>query len=79
MKQEFIITNEELAQKGLDLNDYALNGDLIPALINRALDISITRCCYLNDSFLGEQSIEQALDEKPKLVSSFKKLQFNVI
>ena len=79
MKQEFIITNEELAQKGLDLNDYALNGDLIPALINRALDISITRCCYLNDSFLGELSVESALDEKPELVGSFKKLQFNIL
>ena len=43
------------------------------------LDISITRCCHLNDSFLGEKSVEKALDEKPELVDAFKKLQYNVI
>ena len=79
MKQAYIITREELAEKGLNLDDYALNGDLVQPIINRGLDIAVSRCCYLNDSFLGEQSIEQALDEKPELVSSFKKLQFNVI
>ena len=79
MKIEYVITNEELAEKGLDLNDYALSGDLIPAIINRGLDICVSRCCYLNDSFLGEQSVEEALDNNPALVSAFKKLQFNVI
>ena len=79
MKQAYIITREELAEKGLELNDYALNGDLVQPIINRGLDIAVSRCCFLNDSFLGEQSVEKALDEKPELVSSFKKLQFNVI
>ena len=79
MKQEYIITRDELAEKGLDLNDYALNGDYVQVLINRGLDICITRCCYLNDSFLGESSIEQALDQNQDLVGSFKKLQFNIL
>lgn len=79
MKQEYIITNEELAEKGLDLNDYALTGNLIPALINRGLDISVSRCCFLNDEFKGEKSVEQALDNDPDKVSSFKKLQFNIL
>ena len=79
MKKDYIISNEELSEKGLDLNEYAINGDYIPALINRALDICVSRCCYLNDSFLGEKSVEKALDEKEELVSSFKKLQFNVL
>lgn len=79
MKTEYIITNDELAEKGLNLNDYALTGDLIPAIINMGLDICVSRCCYLNDSFVGEQTIEKALDEKPELVSSFKKLQFRVL
>ena len=79
MKQAYIITREELAEKGLDLNDYALNGDLVQPIINRGLDIAVSRCCFLNDSFTGEYSVEKALDEKPELVSSFKKLQFNVI
>lgn len=80
MKKEYIITNEELAEKGLDLYEYAITGAFVPAIINRGLDICVSRCCFLNDNFKeGETSIEQALDEKPSLVKSFKKLQFNVI
>ena len=79
MKQEYIISNQELAEKGLDLNDYSLTGEYIPAIINRGLDIAITRCCYLNDNFKGEQSIEKELDEHEEKVSAFKKLQYNVI
>lgn len=79
MKIDYVITNQELAEKGLDLNGYALTGDLIPAIIYRGLDICITRCCHLNDTFLGETSVEKALDENESLLPSFKKLQFNVI
>lgn len=79
MKNEYIITEQELVEKGLDLNDYALNGTYVPVLIYRALDICITRICYLNDNFLGESSVEQALDDNPSLVGSFKKLQFNIL
>ena len=79
MKQEYIITNQELAEKGLDLNDYALTGDLIPALINRGLDICVSRCCYLNDDFKGSHSVEEALDKDPTKLESFKKLQFNIL
>lgn len=79
MKSEYIITNEELAQKGLDLNAYALTGELIPAIIQRGLDICVTRCCFLNDDFKGEYSVEQALEKNIELISSFKKLQYQVI
>lgn len=79
MKQEYIITNEECAEKGLDLNDYALTGELIPAIINRGLDIAITRCCYNYDNIESEDDIEKLLDEKPNKVKAFKKLQFNII
>ena len=79
MKQDYIVTNEELAEKGLDLNEYALRGDLVPALINRGLDICVSRCCYLNDEFKGEKSVEQALDLDLDKVSAFKKLQFNIL
>ena len=40
MDQKYVITEEELAEKGLDLNDYALEGTLIPAIINISLDIT---------------------------------------
>ena len=84
MKSQYIITQEELAQRGLNLYDYA-NGDMIPALINIALDTAITRCCTLNDNFKGQKSVEKALDEDVAndneygLVDSFKKLQFRIM
>ena len=79
MKKDYIISNQELAERGLDLEEYALSGVFVPALINRGLDICITRCCYLNDDFKGEKDIEKALDENEYLLGSFKKLQFNVL
>ena len=79
MKNEYIITNEELAERGLDLNEYALTGVFVPALISRGLDICVSRCCFLNDKFVGEKSIEEELDNHQELVGSFKKLQFNVL
>lgn len=84
MKSQYIITQEELAEKGLNLYDYA-NGDVIPAIINIALDIAISRCCMLNDNFKGQKSVEKALDEDVAndneygLVDSFKKLQFRIL
>ena len=79
MKVDYIITNQELKERGLNLSDYTLEDTFIPAVIQMGLDIAITRCCYLNDNFLGETSIEQALDTKPELVSAFKKLQYRII
>jgi hypothetical protein len=79
MKKEYIITNELCAEKGLDLNNYALTGDLIPALINRALDISITRCAYNYDNIETEEQLEEALDNNPTKVNVFKKLQFQIL
>ena len=53
---------------------------MIPALINRGLDICVSRCCYLNDTFEnGEESIENDLDLHPQKVKAFKKLQFNIL
>jgi hypothetical protein len=79
MKKDYVITNQELAEKGLDLNDYALTGELIPAIIQIGLDIAITRCCFLNDNFKGEKSIEEALDNNTDLVDTFKKLQRKIL
>ena len=79
MEREYIITNQELAERGLNLNDYALTGDLVPAIISRGLDICVSRCCFLNDDFKGAKSVEEALDSDPSKVESFKKLQFNIL
>ena len=80
MKQEYIVINEYLAHRGLDLNEYALDGIYINAIIQIALDLTVTRCCFLNDTFKnGEDSVEHALDENPNLVPTFKKLQYRVV
>ena len=79
MKTEYIVTNEYLTQKGLDLNDYALEGTLIPAIINIALDLLVTRTCYLDDSKKGEKDIETYLDTHEDKVSAWFKAQYRVI
>jgi hypothetical protein len=81
MKKDYVITNEETTEKGLDLNEYALDGTLIPAIINRALDICVTRICYLNDDFTGkgELAIEEELEKDAHKTPIFKKLQYQVL
>lgn len=79
MKKEYIITNKELTERGLDLNDYALEGTMIPAIINLGLDLCVTRISALNDDVKGESNIESWLDKNQKQVDSFKKLQYRII
>lgn len=79
MKIEYVVTNEYLSQRGLDLNDYALEGTLIPAIIQLALDLLVTRICYLNDDLKGETSIEQELDKDQSKLDAFLKAQYRVI
>ena len=79
MKQEYVITYEELQQRGLNLSDYALDGTVIPAIIQIGLDIAVTRCCYLFDNIGSEDELEKALDSHQDKVSPFKKLQYRII
>lgn len=79
MKKEYIVTSVELKERGLDLNDYALEGTLIPAIIMKGLDISITRISHLNDDVKGEKNIERWLDSNQDKVDAFKKIQRTVI
>ena len=79
MKEEYVITYEELQQRGLNLSDYALDETLIPAIIQTGLDIAVTRCCYLFDNIGSEDELEKALDSHLDKVNSFKKLQYRVI
>ena len=79
MKTEYIVTNEYLSQKGLDLNDYALEGTLINAIINIAFDLLVTRTCYLDDSKKGEKDIETYLDQNEDKVNAWFKAQYRVI
>ena len=79
MKEEYIVTNEYLAQRGVDLNNYALDGTYINAIINLALDLVVTRICFLNDSIKGEEDIEKYLDENSQKVNAFFKLQYRMV
>lgn len=80
MKSEYIVTNEYLSQtKGLDLNDYALEGTLIPAIIGIGLDLLVDRICYLDDNKGSEKAIEEDLDKHPEKLDAFLKAQYRVI
>lgn len=79
MKSEYIVDNHYLAERGLDLNEYALDGTYLQAIIMLGLDLCVSRICLLNDSFEGELDVEKALDENPSKLESFKKLQYRVI
>lgn len=79
MNKNYVVTNEYLAERGLDLNEYALEGTFIPAIIQLGLDLLVTRICYLDDTKTGEKSVEQALDENSDLVDPFFKAQYRVI
>ena len=79
MKQEYKVTNEYLTNKGLNLNDYALDGTLIPAIINVGLDILVTRICHLDDNLNSESDVEKELDSHPEKLDTFFKAQYRVI
>lgn len=79
MKHEYVVKNDYLKERGLDLNDYALDGTYINAIINLGLDIAVSRCCFLNDNFNGETSIEKELDLNQDKISAFYKLQYRII
>lgn len=79
MNNAYIITPEELALKGLNLSEYVLDETFIPAIIYLGLDICVDRICELCDNIQFESDIETKLQDNPKLVDPFKKLQYRVI
>ena len=79
MNKNYIVDNDYLTQRGLNLNDYILEGTLIPAFIQIGLDLLVTRICYLNDNKNGEEDIELSLNKEPKKVNAFKKAQYRVL
>lgn len=84
MRNEYVITNDELAQRGLNLNDYALEGDLIPAIIYQGLGITIDRACKLGDiksskaleDYIASDDEDRTKEEK---LEAFKEAQYRVI
>lgn len=84
MRNEFIITNEELSERGLDLNDYCLEGAYTP-IIYQGVEIVIDRMCEIGDQFHSEEDIENYLsvDDENRTAEqkqkAFKKAQYQVI
>lgn len=85
MNEKFIVTNEYLSQRGLDLNDYALDGTLINAIIIASLDILVSRICKLDDSIKSENKLEEYLDSNDsertsqEKINTFFKAQYHII
>lgn len=79
MKKEYIVDNDYLRSKGLNLQEYAVDDSYVFAIINDGLDLCITRISYLDDDVKGEKAVEQYLDKHADKLDTFKKLQFRVI
>lgn len=85
MKLEYRITNEELAENGLDLNDYAIDGTYINAIINKGMKIVVARMCEIGDQFQSEKNIEDYLSVDDDIRTAeekqdaFIEAQYNVI
>lgn len=74
MNENYVVTNQYLAEKGLDLNEYALEGTFINAIIQRALSILINRMCQIGDQFHSESDIETYLGEDDSVRTSENKI-----
>ena len=78
MNQKYIVTDEYLRELGLDLNNYALEGTLIPAIKNIAVNIILNPRIYqLNDDIKSDKQLEEYLDKSDKdRTSEEKKLAY---
>ena len=79
MKENYVVSNDYLSERGLDLNDYAVDGTMINAIIQLGLDLLVTRICYLDDTIKGEKGVELSLDQNEDKVDTFYKAQYRVI
>lgn len=77
MNEQYIVPNSYLEELGLNLNDYALEGTLIPAIKNIALrTVLVPRIRKLDDTIKSVNDIESRLDEHPELLNDFYDAQY---
>lgn len=84
MNKDFVITPLELAEKGLNLSDYAYDETFIPAIINKGLSLTISRACKLGDlkssqqleRYISEDDSDRTSEEK---VVAFKEAQYRML
>jgi len=75
MREDYVVTNEYLASRGLDLNEYALEGVYITPIINLGLDLLINRMCQIGDQFHSENDVEFYLGHDDGVRTSEQKVQ----
>lgn len=86
MNQKYIVTDEYLQSLGLNLNDYALEGTLIPAIKNIAVNVVLNpRIMQLNDDIKSVKQLENYLDKNDdertseEKMSAYYNAQYKVI
>lgn len=79
MNEKYIISSEELAEKGINLGEYTIDGSFDEIIIHKAVDMLVTRILKLNDKFKSVKDIEKDLDSHEYKEYAFKKLQYAII
>ena len=85
MNEKYVVNNEYLKERGLDLYQYALDGTMVDAIIQIGLDVLIGRVCKLDDSIKSESKLESYLETddpqrtSKEKVDAFLKAQYRVI
>lgn len=79
MKEQYLITEEELNEKGLVIREYALDESYIHSIILQANDLLNTFVLKHNHDFEGEEDIVADLVAHPQKISSYKKAQHRLI
>lgn len=79
MDKKYLITNDELKIKALDLNDYAVDESYVDAIIINANELLNTRIKKLNDNIKSDSDISTFLGNDAEKIKNYKKAQFRVI
>lgn len=84
MKENYLIDEQYLSSKGLNLEDYLVDGTLAYAIINIGLDLLIDRMCQIGNQFHSEHDIEEYLEKNDERTpqekqDAFFKAQYRII
>lgn len=82
---EYVITNTELQERGLNLEDLVVDDSVISPLINNSYDNIIARICELDDTIKSKRQVIEylGLDDDKRTsedkIEAFKTLQYKYI
>lgn len=75
---EVLITEQELLEKGFNINEYTIDTNSSSAVINLAYSLALTRISKFNDKMQSDEEIISEVS-KPNKISIFKDLQYRII